>query len=673
MPRILRHLLTVGALALAVAPAAHAAGWVDTGTLSPPDKTAVQAQLLLLPNGERVVAWIQQSGIFQTREGVSVRVAPPGQDFGPIQTFLGVPGGLTAEAGPDGTVALAWTESPGKVHIARLAPGATDFTNVLFALPAGEQSFDLHVAVSGGDIYAALGSFTNNATSTSSVWALRLAAGQTEIHVVPGPAGTGNPLERVSTTPPTPSITLADVQIAAEGDRVDVAWQRRNNAATGNKATTNVVDASHIATLGDAFGSPLTLDTIQSTTNSAISAPPTLAAGPGHIYALWPHFLTDELDFRDLTAMGTTQKVPERFDQVLAGVDPSGTLLAAFTGVPLNTDANSVSALIAPIGAAAPTRAQLTPNELDRTADDLAVAPDGTALLLIDREDNGIAQTQVTGLLRQPGATTFGPAEEVSGRHDTIRNESHVAAAAVASGGRALVLWEATDDNGTINQRLHLSERDTTPPVFGQITVPASATVGQPATLSAPATDALSGAATVRWDFGDGAQATAASVSHTFGTPGTVTVTVTATDSVGNTVTQTRTITVAPAPVTTTTTGPDRTPPVVSHLTLSHSRFRVGGSSTARVAKKKTKSVPTGTTLSFRLSERATVALTIGTHTLVRASVAPGTARIGFSGRIGPTRLKPGSYRVTVTAIDGAGNRSKPVATRFTIVPGVSR
>src|SRR5262249_53371228 len=153
-------------------------------------------------------------------------------------------------------------------------------------LPAGEQSFDLHVAVSGGDIYAALGSFTNNATSTSSVWALRLAAGQTEIHVVPGPAGTGNPLERVSTTPPTPSITLADLQIAAEGDRVDVAWQRRNNAATGNKATTNVVDASHIATLGDAFGSPLTLDTIQSTTNSAISAPPTLAAGPGHIYAL---------------------------------------------------------------------------------------------------------------------------------------------------------------------------------------------------------------------------------------------------------------------------------------------------------------------------------------------------------------------------------------------------
>jgi PKD domain len=367
--------------------------------------------------------------------------------------------------------------------------------------------------------------------------------------------------------------------------------------------------------------------------------------------------------------MGATQSVAARFDQLLAGVDGSGTLLTALTGEPLNTEANSVFAQITPVGTPLAAPAQLTPNGIDRTADDLAVAPDGTALLLIDREDESPGETQVTGLLRQPGAATFGASEEVSGLRDTPFEADHVASAAVASGGRALVLWEAADDNGATNQRLHLSERDTDPPVFGTIAVPATATAGQRADLSAPATDALSGAATVRWDFGDGSQATGASVSHTFGTAGTLTVTVTATDSVGNATTQTRTITVAPAPVTTTTTGPDRTPPVVSHLTLSHTRFRVAAASTARVAKKTpTKSVAIGTTLAFRLSERATVAIAIGNHSIVRASVAAGNAKVVFTGRIGSTKLKPGTYRVAVTAIDGAGNRSKPVSTKFTIV-----
>jgi PKD domain len=674
---MLRRLIALAALTLSLAPAAHAAGWVDTGTLSPPDKTAVDAHLLLLPSGERVVAWIQVGGLFQTPENVSVRVAPPGQDFGAVQTFPGFTEDLRAAAGPDGTVALAWISAAQTMHIARLAPGATTFTDVPFGLPSTESLFGDRIAITGGgDVYAALESLGQGPTTSSSIWATRLAAAQNDVRIVPGPGGAGNPLEHFSAARPAPAIFDNDVAIAAEGDRVDIAWARENSAPDNNKASTDVVDAVHLATLGDAFLAPLTLDTIQSTTNSPVSAPPTLAAAAGHVYALWPRHLTEQLELRDLASMGATQSVAARFDQLVAGVDGSGTLLTALTGEPLNTEANSVFAQITPVGTPLPVPAQLTPNGIDRTADDLAVAPDGTALLLIDREDESPGETQVTGLLRQPGATTFGAPEEVSGLRDTGFEADHVASAAVASGGRALVLWEASDDDGTTNQRLHLSERDTAPPVFGAIGVPPSATVGQRADLSAPALDALSGAATVRWDFGDGSQATGASVSHTFGSAGTATVTVTATDSVGNATTQTRTITVAPAPVTTTTTttGPDRTPPVVSHLTLSHSRFRIGTQATARVAKKKpTKSVATGTTLAFRLSERSTVVITIATHTLVRASIAPGNAKVAFTGRIGSTKLKPGSYRVSVTAIDGAGNRSKPVSAKFTIVSGGSR
>jgi hypothetical protein len=86
---------------------------------------------------------------------------------------------------------------------------------------------------------------------------------------------------------------------------------------------------------------------------------------------------------------------------------------------------------------------------------------------------------------------------------------------------------------------------------------------------------------------------------------------------------------------------------------------------------------PVGSALRLTLSERATLAITIrraGTRagspvgTLVRASVGPGAVTIAFSGRIGKIALGPGSYVASVTAIDGAGNRSGSSALRFTIV-----
>lgn len=43
---------------------------------------------------------------------------------------------------------------------------------------------------------------------------------------------------------------------------------------------------------------------------------------------------------------------------------------------------------------------------------------------------------------------------------------------------------------------------------------------------------------------------------------------------------------------------------------------------------------------------------------------------MAFSGRIGKKALKPGSYRLTITVIDAAGNVSKPVVKRFKIVRG---
>lgn len=137
---------------------------------------------------------------------------------------------------------------------------------------------------------------------------------------------------------------------------------------------------------------------------------------------------------------------------------------------------------------------------------------------------------------------------------------------------------------------------------------------------------------------------------------------------------------------------PDTTTPVVSGLSLSAKIFRVGRSQTPAIAKR----VPVGTKIRFTLSEAATVTLKIErasagrrsagkcvrprkslrrkrkctryttAGTLTRTGPA-GANSVSFSGRIGRKALKPGAYRVVVTAVDAAGNTGTPVSRSFRI------
>ncbi len=47
----------------------------------------------------------------------------------------------------------------------------------------------------------------------------------------------------------------------------------------------------------------------------------------------------------------------------------------------------------------------------------------------------------------------------------------------------------------------------------------------------------------------------------------------------------------------------------------------------------------------------------------------PGTTSLKFNGKVGGHKLKPGSYRLIMTATDAAGNVSKPKTARLTILP----
>jgi hypothetical protein len=107
----------------------------------------------------------------------------------------------------------------------------------------------------------------------------------------------------------------------------------------------------------------------------------------------------------------------------------------------------------------------------------------------------------------------------------------------------------------------------------------------------------------------------------------------------------------------------DLFPPVLASLALRPAKFRTGSKN--------------GTRLSFRLSEAATVDLTVarivsGHRRPVAGAIerhgAAGTNFVRFTGRIGGRDLKPGRYVLLATAEDEAGNASFQTAhARFTI------
>ena len=141
----------------------------------------------------------------------------------------------------------------------------------------------------------------------------------------------------------------------------------------------------------------------------------------------------------------------------------------------------------------------------------------------------------------------------------------------------------------------------------------------------------------------------------------------------------------------------DTTAPVFSGVSETNKVFAVGKSATPISAKK----VKVGTTFRYTLSEASKVRLVIAQKlpgrrvgkacrkptkrsqgkrctrfvkkgTLTRNGTA-GRNSVKFSGRIGRRALKPGRYRVTITATDTAGNVSKPATLPFRVVPAAKK
>jgi PKD domain len=209
---------------------------------------------------------------------------------------------------------------------------------------------------------------------------------------------------------------------------------------------------------------------------------------------------------------------------------------------------------------------------------DLAVGADGTQLAVWHQDDN--VTSQVAAALRPPGGDWSGP--ETVGATGT---SSAIPFAGITASGFPVVAWGTTvrgsgvphaafrssgswrasdlvprtargtspeegvylgdlavDSEGNAvtawedSAGVSAAGFDATGPRFTAFTLPVGGSAGGALPFTAAADDNWSGPPTISWNFGDGATATGASVSHTYAAGGSYLVTASAADGAGNAV-----------------------------------------------------------------------------------------------------------------------------------------
>jgi PKD domain len=209
------------------------------------------------------------------------------------------------------------------------------------------------------------------------------------------------------------------------------------------------------------------------------------------------------------------------------------------------------------------------------------------------------------------------------------------------------------------------------------ISAPSTLAIGAAGLFGAMADDPDGDPVTVGWSFGDGATATGPNVQHAFTEPGIKTVVATATDVAGRTASASAPVDVpAPPPVDNPPVDnppvqnppvenpPVENPPVQNPPTQNPpAKDRLAPIFTSLSATKKE--------VTFSLSEPAKVSVRVERakgKRWIKVKTAT-TAQAAGKRAVSLKKLKlgKGSYRVTVTAVDAAGNKSKARTIRFRV------
>ncbi len=487
-------------------------------------------------------------------------------------------------AGDDGTIAAAWAEHKNghDVLVVRRFSGAGDSWDAPQDVsPAGEDVaiFDLVVDKDGNTTaFWAPPNFTDLRTSTmlagsttwsdtetlaTSVYGLGFAAAPngtvTAAYVVPG----SGPNEiRTATrtrnsadwgTPVTvPTVDAVGGSLAldfnASGDAILYSQGQTSGVTKGYVSRWDAGSETWSGTPTEVFanvasGGTGMVDAVLKNDGSAA-----VVSVNGNFEALARTIGADGSLGDDHQLSGALQLIPQ------LAIDAAGRIVVTWEALDLGTGAAESWYSVVEPGSGSWSTAARTPRgtagaPITLTSNDRGVVrlvfADGASIA--DISDFGIATTEWSS---QTGS--WGPLENVEGASATVFNAFSMTGhgsspvAALTADGDLATMWSQNTTPG--NHGVGFAAGDGTAPVVSAVSVPSSATTGDPVPVSVSATDRWSDVGSVSWAFGDGETGSGASATHAYPTAGTYTVTVTVTDTAGNSATETRHVTVSDPP-----------------------------------------------------------------------------------------------------------------------------
>lgn len=629
--KLLAGVLALLAL-LALPAAAQGEGWTKTPqVISPAAQNAFNPAIAMDPEQETFVGW-SQNGTAQVairRPDGAVATTP----LGSSNPFFDPP---AVAADSRGTALATFLNPSNEIHGALRPPGGS-FAPIAGPLSIPNVGFQ-HVAFTSGG--TALLAFCRSSDGHVSV-RIRPPGGSFPadgIQVYDGSAGPG---------------TATDIATDATGDAI-VAW------ATSNTTT---------ATVWTALYTPAGFQTKQMAQQVPVSS--------GHTVTLQPHVAMDasgnaavttvDLDTDSTPPPGTVTKtsilasVRQKAAGTWAGTQQlDNATRSGFFGpglsapvVTYDSSGKAITAWLHGNGLDVPStlRAAVSSGTLFGSTT-VATVP-GTAspplLAPLKRGRTMLAFTDTGGLkfvLRTASGTFTAPATAFSSNQVPFL----AGLAADSRGDIGAALGQA---DASMHSYVALLFYDATPPFVHTLTVPTTAKLGHPVTMSAGATDAFSRVSYL-WAFGDGKTKNGAQVRHTYASrAGSFTVKVAAVDAAGNA-----------GPVITRKIRVTAVRPVVRSFRVKPSRFAVGSGH--------------GTRLRYSLNEPASVKITFARASRGKRFTRVGTLRrhgksgknsIRFSGRLGGEALKPGRYKATIVArVKGVAKASRKRSAKFRIV-----
>lgn len=664
-------LIATAAMLIAAAPASGA-GWLAPTRVTTTGETAAKATALAVNgDGSAVVAWI--ADLPDGKHAIRVAQRPAGGPFGdPVDAVVTTSdfGDFAVATNPRGDVLLAWSADTGGGASVSMRPAGGTFSAPALVAPSdGYTAFVPSAALddSGRGVVAWYESKTVSDAGCNTILARSFARGSV-YNVAPNGSLAGAGVVGSNNGCIIDGGAAVDAPIVAANARGDViaevsvayhvGWASRSLATGSLTGFGQTAGLSYSPSVDIADSGRFVVGDIESSKpivrfgvagaapGSAIEAGPALTGTP------WA--LARTAASADVT-VGFTDNPGADKDYVpfLRSIAADGTSEALGPAVaPQFTAPNPVPPL-------------------------LDVGGGGTAFMAWLSQEPPAGARALRAVVRPVGAAP-GAAATISG--DLTQNVSSPKLTADGNGG-ALATFIRPDDTAN---RIWVTQYDANPPSITSLDGPASPQTGMPATYTAAAVDDWSGAS-LHWDFGDGATADGASVSHTFADAGARTVTVTATDGVGNQATRSLAITVVPPR------------PVVSGVLITPVRFAVARGATAITARKR---VARGTHVRFTLAAAATASLTFqrpaagrraknghcvkptaklrrakrckryrAEGRLTRANLGAGAHDVPFSGRVGRRALRRGRHRLVVSA-KGAGGTAAGTPRSFTIVRG---